>query len=89
MFCRLKDRVLYSKRACSAVRMIDLLHENQWKRLVVAAIWHVFLLFYAVSWRVFGYVFCRMSVEGVLMQETQPLNFVSSEGVPSLFWHIA
>ena len=58
------------------------------KRLVVAAVWHVFLLFYAVSWRVFGYVFCRMSVEGVLMQETQPLNFVSSEGVPSLFWHI-
>lgn len=58
------------------------------KRLVVAAIWHVFLLFYAVSWRVFGYVFCRMSVEGVLMQEAQPLNFVSSEGVPSLFWHI-
>lgn len=59
------------------------------KRLVVAAIWHVFLLFYTVSWRVFGCLFCRMSVEGVLMQEAQSLNFVSSEGLPSLFWHIA
>ena len=29
MFCRLKDHVLYCKRACSAVRMIELWHENQ------------------------------------------------------------
>ena len=31
MFCRLKDHVLYCKRASSAVRMIELWHENQWK----------------------------------------------------------
>ena len=88
MFCRLKDNVLYCKRACSAVRMIELLHENQWKTAGCCGNMTCILAVLSVSWRVFGYVFCRMSVEGVLMQEAQLLNFVSSEGVPSLFWHI-